>query len=67
MVVFVGGRFAAEAAPSTERPDVAKLFGNPATRSGFHVIGQVSGRGDTTDIRAFGIFGDEAVELQHGE
>jgi hypothetical protein len=65
VVAFVGGKFVAEAVPGTDRPDVAKLFGDDAERSGFQLNAQVpADAGGDADVRVFGIFGDSAVELQ---
>ena len=47
--------------------DVARQFGKDATRSGFQLNAQLpaeAAEGDEADVRVFGIFAGEAVELQ---
>jgi hypothetical protein len=67
VVAFVNRRFVSETTPSTDRLDVARQFGKDATRSGFQLNAQLpaeAAEGDEADVRVFGIFAGEAVELQ---
>jgi hypothetical protein len=66
LVVFEGNRFLGVSLPGTERPDIAKLFGAEALKSGFSLEVPAAGLYGP-DVRVFAIAGDQASELKRGE
>jgi hypothetical protein len=65
VVVYLNRRLIAEGRPKEVREDVADDLGPAARTSGFRVSGNLptQERPSAADIRAFGIFGDRALEL----